>query len=310
MFRKIAQTFVFTFLVCFLLSNVGNPVSAQTQGNDQPTLSQESQLQDESSSSAQNTNVEDSELELSESASPAASHEEKIKTIRQRYLEEIDAYRRAEQNFTVAKTQYFNIQTLKSLEDAVIATRQVMFERSRVLTTYSEFLYETLQNMGGVNIEFKQTQIKALEELITDLRRHTQTVEMAQTRDDVNKLRDDFALLTPQIDDTLYRSMTLISLGKIQTVYDKGRIVQSDLDEHLNSTSVSAIKKAERERAFAETDRNLTNLKVSLDEVNSYYAEQDKLVSRQFYNRALDDLKPIYAQLSQILSYLAELLRV
>lgn len=238
------------------------------------------------------------------------SHEAQIAQLQQQLLGEINAYRRADQAFRVSKQQYENLETLKSLEELVQATKQAMFERSRVLTTYMEILYFTLQDTDGVNLTFKDPQIVALEDRIAELKAHTATVEQATSRDDVNKLRDDFALLKPVIEDTSYRVMSLISIGELQAVHDKSKLILTDLESQLASAEVSALKKAERERAFAETRRSLEQVKVEIDEVNQTYAGQEDLVRKQLHERVLRGLSPVYSKLSQNLSYLAELLRV
>lgn len=238
------------------------------------------------------------------------THEAEISKLRQQLLAEIEAYRRADQQFRIAKQQYENLETLKSLEEAVQATKQAMYERSRVLTTYHELLYFTLLDADGVNFAFKDTQVTALETRIEELRAHTAKVEQATSRDDVNALRDEFASLKPLVEDTSFRTMSLIRIGEMQSVYDKSRIILTDLEESLSDADVSALKKAERERAFAETDRSLTQLKAEIDTVHQIYATQEDLVRKNIYDRILRELSPIYAKLSQNLSYLAELLRV
>lgn len=237
-------------------------------------------------------------------------HVEKIASLKTQYLAEVEAYRRSEQNFRVLKQQYLNLNTLKSLEDATVATKGAMYERSRVLTTHLEILYFTLLDTTGVNLTFKNAQVDALEDRVEEMRAHTAKIEQSSTRDEINELRDDFILIKPRLEDTSYRSMSLISMGRHQTVYDQSRIILKDLNEELLSATMSAIKKTELERAFFETDRSLNSVKANIDEINLEYAEQDKLVLRQFYQNVLKDLGTIYAQLSQNLSYLEELLRL
>lgn len=247
---------------------------------------------------------------LLDSQGTKATHEAKIASLKEQYLAEVEAYRRSEQNFRVLKQQYLNLKTLKSLEDATVATKQAMYERSRVLTTHLEILYFTLLDTGGVNLVFKNAQISALEERIEEMRTHTAKIEKSSTRDEVNELRDDFDSIKPRLEDTSYRSMSLISIGRHQTVYDQSRLILKDLNSQILVATMSALKKTELERAFFETDRSLTKVKADIDEINTEYADQDKLILKQHYQNVLKDLGTVYAQLSQNLSYLEELLRL
>lgn len=239
-----------------------------------------------------------------------ATHETEITSLKEQYLAEVEAYRRSEQNFRVLKQQYLNLKTLKSLEDATVATKQAMHERSRVLTTYLEILYFTLLDTGGINLVSKNVQTSALEERIEEMRTHTAKIEKSFTRDEVNGLRDDFDVIKPRLEDTSYRSMSLISIGRHQTVYDQSRLILKDLNSQLFVATMSALKKTELERAFFETDRSLTGVKADIDKINLKYADQDKLILKQYYQSVLKDLGTVYAQLSQNLSYLEELLRL
>jgi hypothetical protein len=247
---------------------------------------------------------------LLDSQGTRQTHEAEITKLRQQYLGEVEAYRRSEQNFRVLKQQYLNLKTLKSLEDATAGTKAAMYERTRVLTTYTEIIYFTLLDTGGINLVYKNAQITELENRVDDLRAHLEKISASTSRDDVNQLRDDFALLQPELENTAYRSMSLISMGKLQTIYDQALIILKDLDSQLLEATVSAIKKTELERAFFETQRSLNLVKADIDEVDKYYADQDELFNKGDYSNILADLGTVYSQLSQNLSYLEELLRL
>lgn len=256
------------------------------------------------------TNLGDALPVLLDAEGTKTTHEDKIAELKDQYIAEVEAYRRAEQNFRVLKQQYLNLKTLKSLEEATVATKQAMYERSRVITTHLDLLYFTLLDTGGINLVYKNAQIKDLEARIDEVRQHTAKIEKSTTRDEINELRDDFIILGPKIEDTSYRGMSLVSIGQHQTVYDQSRIILSDLNAQLLTATMSALKKTELERAFFETDRSLNEVKADLDDINNHYSEQKDPIQRQFYNSTLKDLGSIYAKLSQSLSYLEELLRL
>lgn len=320
LFLKTTRKIFATFLVALILVTapqalaiVGVPKDKQPEESNtnssesaQPTPEPRILLEDPEKTKLESTPSSD----VPTTKGTKAIYEDKVIELNKQYLAEVEAYRRSEQNFKVLKQQYANLNTLKSLEEATVATKQAMYERSRVLTTYLEIVYFTLLDTGGINLQAKDTEVKALERQIEEMRAHTQIIEKASSRDDVNQLRDEFKLLQPELEDASYRSMSLISLGRHQTVYDQSVLIIEDLNSELLTATISSLQRSKLERAFTETDRNLESAKASIDKIVAYYDREDKLFNKQQHQRILKDLGGIYAQLSQVLFYLEELLRL
>ena len=81
---------------------------------------------------------------------------QKIKDLKILYRDQIEAYRNSEKEFVIAKSHYFNVQTLTALEEAVGATELAMDHRSKVLITYLELIGATLEDTAGVELALKE----------------------------------------------------------------------------------------------------------------------------------------------------------
>src|SRR5260221_1194929 len=77
---------------------------------------------------AQQTATASTKIQLS-AAPTSASPAPDLQSLRDKYSVQIDTYKTEYHNYTIARDQYFQLQTLVSLEDAVKATKQVLLSR-------------------------------------------------------------------------------------------------------------------------------------------------------------------------------------
>jgi len=129
---------------------------------------------------------------------------ENIVSLRKLYRDQIEAYRNSYKNFTVAKTNYTNVDTLTSLEEAVRATRVVMENRTKVLITYLELLVATLEDTSGVELNLKEDSLKQLNSMVMALKIHQEDVVLAKDRLAVNNLSDNFEVYSTQYAQVVY----------------------------------------------------------------------------------------------------------
>ncbi|MCB9812934.1 MAG: hypothetical protein H6772_00870 [Pseudomonadales bacterium] len=236
---------------------------------------------------------------------------QKIIDLKILYRDQIEAYRNSAKEFNVAQSNYFNVQTLTALEDAVNATRQAMKDRSKVLITYLELISATLEDTAGVEISLKDQSLKQIESLIITLRLHQDDIDLSKDRNAVNLLADSFEIFVEPYNQITYKALSLIRIGQMQAVYDVSILIDEDIKESKVNSEVGAVIQAKRDRAYQEIQRNFLEINNEFSELNNKIINGDEEnFGRLFYERILRDLEPIYIQLSKSLDHLEELLKL
>lgn len=223
------------------------------------------------------------------------------------YRGEVESYRTAEQEYIVAKGQWESVQTLANLENAVQKTRQVLAARDRVLLVYLDLVYTTLLDTHGVNLNQREVVAAQLKSSMDQLKAHGEQVQKSIDRDAVNARSDEFELIQIKAVSSAHKGMSLITVGKLQNVADLAKLLHDDVLETQKLATVSGLRQAERDRANQQIVRSQTELTGQLQTINqTLTANQVKDVTPASYSRTVQELGPVYANLSQILSFLKE----
>lgn len=232
---------------------------------------------------------------------------EEIKKLRELYRDQVERYRTVEREFQISKGQYQQLQTLQSLEQAVVSTREVLVVRTDVLITYFELMRTSLEDTEGVDLVDKQRVIDQMIEHILVLREYREVVAQTVDREGIAVRVEEFAIISQPFEGTAYRGLALINIGDIQTVYDKARLIYAEVLAYHEQNPVSAVKQEERNRAYRETQRELDQVGTLLREIRIKYGQTESF-SRSNYDRDLGkNLNVAYSGASQILFYLREL---
>ncbi len=234
---------------------------------------------------------------------------QRIKDLRVLYRDQVEVYRNSEKAFTIAKTNYTQVQTLAALEEAVKATQTVMMDRSRVLVTYLELIDAVLTETNGIELDLKDQSHTEMFGLINAIKIHQENILVSKDRQAMAFLADEFEPISVSYQSAVYKALSLIRIGKIQEVHDKAEIIEADIVKEHKIQEVANVKVARRERAYAEIERNFETINAGLVELNNSFlkAKRDGF-SRSFYERILEDLSPVYAQISRSLDHLEELI--
>lgn len=230
-----------------------------------------------------------------------------IERLKVSYRGLIEEYRTKERQYQIAKSDYKQLNTLRSLEEAIRTTREVTVARTDVLLTYFELLKLELQESEGVELQKKNTSLSDIDSEIIYLREFKEQALAAQSREQVNALTPTFAEHRPILQNRGYYSLSLIMIGRLQAVHDKARVLESDIQTYLNGQEVAPFIQSQRERSYLETTK-------SLEEVNTILKKQITQLpvesGQSSYNNVRDNLGTVYVQLSQSLNYLQELLQL
>ena len=227
----------------------------------------------------------------------------------QLYRDQISVYRDAERTFDVSKGQYIKLQTLASLEEAVLGTRNVLLARSKVLIQYFELLHDELSAQHGVNLQEKEEVLSRLKNQLTYLQQHQDQVLLANDRDALAAVVLDFDEHQELLEDAVYRARTLTAIGKVQTVNDKARALLEDIKKEHAKEPVNTSISAQRDRAYAETTKHIDQTEAEILEImDSGYNRVANSFTKSRFNQILDDLSDPYVTAQKSLGFLKELL--
>ncbi len=227
------------------------------------------------------------------------------------YREQIGLYRTSEDVFKVNKQQYFNLNTLSSLEKAVTSTRDTTLARSEVLITYLELISEKLTATQGIDLDKKDKALADLKSQLEVLLKHQDATLLSTDRDALRAVATDFYLNKELLDHAIYQALVLISIGNIQTVNDKAEALLEDVKLEHGKEKVSSLITAKRERAYTETTKHIddTNLEIR-DIYMQQFKKGDKLFTKANYSQIADALDVPYITSTKTLGFLQELLSI
>lgn len=227
----------------------------------------------------------------------------------QLYREQIGSYRDAERTFEISKEQYFQLQTLAALEQAVSGTRNVLLARSKVLISYLEILHTELSLQHGINLQEKEDVLGRLEAQLEYLKAHQDQVLLANDREAVLAVVTGFKQNQIAIEDAVYRARTLIAVGKVQTVNDKARALLEDIKTEHAKEEVTSLVASKRDRAYAETQRHIDQTESAIIEImQEDYARNTKSFNKSRFSQLTDMLTDPYVTAQKSLEFLEELL--
>lgn len=234
---------------------------------------------------------------------------QRIKDLRILYRDQVEVYRNSEKAFTIAKTNYEQVQTLAALEEAVKATQVVMSDRSRVLITYLELIDAVLIETNGVELDLKDQSHTELFGIINAIKIHQENILVSKDRQAMAFLSDEFEPISLSYQSAVYKALSLIRIGKIQEVHDKSEIIEVDIKKEHDSQDASDAKISRRKRAYAEIEQSFDTVNDNLAELNDTFTKARREgFTRSFYQTILEELAPVYAQISKSLDHLEELI--
>lgn len=232
---------------------------------------------------------------------------EKITKLLKLYQDQVEQYRKLENEYKVAKGQFFNLNTLQSLEKAVVTTRQTLVSRDEVLITYCELLHASLEETEGVEVSQKSSALKSLEDQINSLKDHKKKSEETTDREGMLARADEFDTVVAPLEVRTHTTRALISLGELQAVYDKATLLFGEIKLFHREKTVSGIKQQERERAYREVDRALEVTGTRLAAIKDAIGAKEEITASRYDSVLGKEMSAVYAQNSQIIEFLNEL---
>lgn len=251
---------------------------------------------------AQETSVSDS---AQQAVLQKQSLDDEITQLEVIYRGQLTEYRAAEKEFQIAKDQYQKLQTLASINAATDSAKKVMKLRAQVLDTYFELLRVNLIAADGIEVSLKQTVVNRLVDQKGWLEAHQTTLANTTDREQFNQLADTFTAKKDGFTEVSQEAVSLLSVGKLQNVFDRLNLLTQDLA--TQEASNSAVTEAS---AMRETNRLIDTLGTGLKKTwSDVTTAVQKSEIDNFYSNLAQTLDPIYANLNKLVSFLDELLR-
>lgn len=235
--------------------------------------------------------------------------EQEMNQLRTTYRSQLETYRAAERQYTISKEQYAQLQTLGSLEEAVQSTKKAMEARLDLFETYFQMLKITLLSTTGIDVQTKTAQVEAIDAAIVEIKQHRLAVERAQDRPQLLGVQQQFIVLTPQIEEAAYKTLMVISYGRVQAMLDKTTAVSKELADYVDTNEKNALKIAEKRRGFEEIGRTLTLVNQELTNTNRAMNQPKERYSASDYSYVVSLLEKAYGGLSRTITYLEEILK-
>lgn len=230
-----------------------------------------------------------------------------ILRLRELYQDQVERYTNLEREYLINKAQFEKLNTLQSLEIAIKSTREVMLARTDVLITYFELMRAALDDTQGVELAEKEKNVTELISYITTLKEHRAKVLNSVNREDIAERVTEFKELSQPFESTAYKSLALIRIGDIQTVFDKSEIIYRDILQHHQNNPTTPLRQQERDRAYKEVDNAIEKTRAELLKVRTTYSGSRQLNRSSYASNLVGSLNSTYSGTSQILSFLEEL---
>ena len=236
------------------------------------------------------------------------THEAEMEQLQAQYKSYLSVYRNTSGQYEISVAQYFQLETLASLEKAIQDIRQVMVARNQVLDTYVKILRLELTDTHGPTLSDKQQAITDLEAIEVKIADYQLKVEASIDRPGIESRIAEFETLGLEIQSASYQALSLISFGRLQTNYDQTQSFMSVVEEKIGERNSGNLL-AEKKRAKEEILTKLGQIKQELEKSYQKVHPQSESFSQGNYNSLLSELESIYVQLVQVDNYLEEVLR-
>ena len=230
-----------------------------------------------------------------------------LDTLQKEYLLLLEQYRAQEQNFTIAKGQYQQLNTLASQELAVQEARKLINIRADIFLIYLEMLEEMLNQTKGIPLENKSPQLVRLRLLQETVLLHKNINSGALDRFAVDNESLNFTNIIKNIETEAYYTLSLIRVGNVQQAFDKLVTVQSAVNEDVMGRQMSSAQLAQKERGFAEIQREIDRTSTIFAPIKNEVFGKMNVRDLGGFNGLIAQLSPVFAGMNQTIQFLQEI---
>jgi len=182
-------------------------------------------------------------------------------TAYQDYIYQFDQYRLALNNFTVAKGEYMQYQTLLSQTTALDTVKTMMAARTQLFRAYLSFLNEKFNENKGLTVSDKEVYQRLLQNEMTFLQAHQQKISSINSISDATDISGQLQTHMPTLGITMRKSIVELSLGNMMA---HNKIYKSLFDALLSITDSNKPKVTPEKQAIIDRWLVQINSKQSL----------------------------------------------
>ncbi|EKD23056.1 MAG: hypothetical protein ACD_83C00080G0004 [uncultured bacterium] len=230
------------------------------------------------------------------------------------YFYQLEKYRQAKQQFVLDRAEDYSLKTLATREKLVGSYKNLLTVRSNTLTTYLLPLRHLLFDTQGIDVGDKQKALGQIDESLQRLSSHQKNIPGLTDMNNVGNEATRFESEdVPVFLEASYRSLTLLAIGRIQSIADQVVVVSRDFTAEVVDIEVDANNKAVMERGMSEVARLQVDASEAIKQARTSFTGFDKekredgFNTQPIYQRVADQLNPAYTSLSRALDYLSEL---
>lgn len=231
------------------------------------------------------------------------------------YFYNLEQYRQAHQQFLLDQAEYEKLQTLATGEKLVTSYRTLLTSRAETLRTYLYPLQSLLFSSQGIDIQDKQKALDQLDEVLILIKKHTQNIPSLTTKNQASQESARFETEdTPLFLEASYRALSLLSIGRIQSISDQVLISTRDFEQEIVAYESDARRKAAMERGLTEINLLHSQATSAIDQSRTTFSgfdpaedQHEKTDPAAIYQQIIDQLNPAYTDLHRALDYLIEL---
>ena len=237
----------------------------------------------------------------------------------QEYSIKVEEYRRAHDEYILARSQYLKFKTLTSQNTAKEKTAVFLEARDEVVISYIRALKERLKETQGVPDATRDGINVRLDSEISWFSDHKGRISGAGSLDDLVSDSDEAKKRYEQIEPLLYEALSIISSGKVNRFRER-------LDETFSSVSqkVTQIREEDREEFKFDTrkleiiDRWIFDTEGRIIRSQEKQVEADLLISKfpslkkkgaSNYNEVLEVLAESQQYLKEATLFVKEIIR-
>jgi len=226
------------------------------------------------------------------------------------YKAQIIAYQNAYQRFRLAKTQYQKTQTIRSLNEAINATKLAALKRNEVLSTYIEILHlDLLKKQTSLDPSLRGELIKQTEMLLATLKQYHYKIKKVVSREQLNQTLTNYSSFFKQIVSLTYKVRLILKADGLFNLdfklkYYKEQIVQ----RRKESLKTANFRSVEFKRGLDEVDHELDKMDGVWQLIKQSLHE--KTTDVNWFRLMNRHLSQIYTTSLRTNNYLIELLQI
>lgn len=257
----------------------------------------------------------------SASATPEATAAPEVFNFEKAYKDYVfrtDQYNTAHAEYLLARSQYFQAQTLASQTKARDATAAMLAARDEVIRTYLIALSQRLTETQGISESIKNGLTTRLNAEITWWENHKNRIRSAGTLNDLVTDSEEAAKHFPTTESMAYEVLSTVPMG-VEFV------LRTELNELLSRTKTKVgqirgngdLDTTNAERFILETEQKLTrslDKEVSVQSLITSLTEVGRGTSQQkdknaIYNQVISGLNESLQYLKDAAGYMKEIVR-